>query len=273
MRGKAHDENLFPLISLSDHPVPRGGLTRQRVPAFSSWFLTPAPLADESLCTLHLCLPLIPRTRESEKWGTDYHIVLDIWTFVCSRARSGSAAPPNPREPQQDSNSWSGQLHVVVSERSKCWRAAWGDPEKHTGSPQRLPENMKALEGDSKWKASSSETYDRILADPRVTPPLGKCRLHTVSTSEREDVKLPGRHQRRVVFWGWLVNEGAAGSVPLTAAASSVHNDSGCNFNKWKKVNGASAGIVQISGKQFEVCFIGEIKDPIVSTKAFVSVC
>lgn len=67
MRGKAHDENLFPLISLSDHTVPRGGLTRQRAPAFSSWFLTPAPLSDKSLWTLHLCLPLVPRTREREK--------------------------------------------------------------------------------------------------------------------------------------------------------------------------------------------------------------
>ena len=62
MRGKAHDENLFPLIFLSDHPVPRGGLTHERIPAFSS---RPASHSSSSLSRISLDVTPLPPPHPS----------------------------------------------------------------------------------------------------------------------------------------------------------------------------------------------------------------
>lgn len=105
MRGKAHDENLFPLISLSDHPVPRGGLTRQRAPAFSSWFLTPAPLSDESFGRYTSASPL---SHERGRGKSEGQITTSFWTCEHLSARGHGRdlpLPPDPVNPQQDSNS------------------------------------------------------------------------------------------------------------------------------------------------------------------------
>ena len=229
MRGKAHDENLFPLIFLSDHPVPRGGLTHERIPPFSS---RPASHSSSSLSRISLDVTPLPPPHPSNGGEGKVrdrlpHCFGHLYIF-CSRARS-------PREPQQDSNSWSGQLHVVVSERSKCRASCLRRYRETHRVPTAAPREHEGFGG--RFKVKGEQLWD-IGPNPRgssVTPPLGKCSIHTVSTSEKEDVKLTGRYQQQVVFRGWLANEWVAGSVPLTAAASSAHNESGCNLKKKKK--------------------------------------
>lgn len=93
MRGKAHDENLFPLIFLSDHPVPRGGLTHERIPAFSS---RPASHSSSSQSNLSgRYTSASPSSLERGRGKSEGQITTLFWTFVHFSAR-GHGPPVNP---------------------------------------------------------------------------------------------------------------------------------------------------------------------------------
>lgn len=154
----AHDENLSPNLLLrsshtpcQSHPPACPGIPLGQL-------LIPAPFPDISLWTLHPCFPF-------PQWENEGQIITSFGHFNIYLPEGTVRIPAewSPSWTRKDSHLRSNQLHVLVSDRSKAEWAAWRDTE---WVPQWLQENMKALVWDTKWKVSSSETYEWVLGDP-----------------------------------------------------------------------------------------------------------
>lgn len=174
---------MFCWIFFSDLVIPCASIIHQQAPEYSS------------------CPSLSGRcTSLDGKMRDTLSHCLDIWTFICLRARLQQG-------PQQDSHSWSSQRHVVVPERSKSWQAA-----------RRIQRNtrpaMTPWEGWQLWFEIQSEGR---VARRQMTESLwiqfcscSNTGFYTVSTSEEEGWLIHGQISAlegvQIVLWGWLIN-------------------------------------------------------------------
>lgn len=86
---------IFHLIFSSDHPIPcmRQSHSRAACPSVPlGQHLTPPPFSDECVWTLHFCFP---PSRDGKMRDRLSHC-LDIWTFICLRARHRFTAERSP---------------------------------------------------------------------------------------------------------------------------------------------------------------------------------